>query len=119
MRYAYTFVLALLVTGCATTAATEYPPDRAIGYWVGHPIEDVVAAWGGATEERIEGERHLYIWKASHYDSRYYPANLQEKRIYPYPGGREEIACKGVLEVNAEGKVVRAEWEGAECEASH
>lgn len=116
MRYLHLTLLTLLLAGCVTTTASEYPPDKAIGHWIGRPINDVVAAWGKPTEERVEAEKHLYIWTASHYDSRYYPANLQEKEIYPHLGGRDEISCKGVFEVNDEGRVVRAAWEGAECD---
>jgi len=116
MRMWLFLLTAFLLWGCASAPVPDYPPDRAINQWVGRPIEDAIAAWGKPTEERFEEDRHLYIWMASHYDSRYYPANLPDTKIFPHVEGREEIACKGVMEVNEKGTVVRAAWEGYECD---
>ena len=119
MKYLPDLLIAFLLAGCVMAPASEYPPDRAIGHWIGHPIEDVIAAWGKPTREEPNEEGHLYVWMASQYDKRYYPVNLQEKKIFPYLEGRDEISCKGVLEVDDEGRVVRAAWEGDECDMTN
>lgn len=109
-------VLALLLAaaGCAP-APQAYPPEQAIGYWVGRPIEEVIAAWGPPAEERITTEEHLFLYEASHYTERFYPVNIDREGQSPFRMKREELACMGVFEVDASGTVIRAEWEGYEC----
>jgi hypothetical protein len=107
----------LLLAACTTAPPEPTPADRAIGHWVGRPIAEAVAAWGAPSEERpAEGGGRLYIWLASHYDRRYYPANLYEPLPYgAYGKTPEELACRGVLETDAADIVRKAEWVGYEC----
>lgn len=96
--------------GCAPPGA-ESPADQAMAAWLGRPIDAVIAAWGAPTEELVDPFRHLYIWEASHYDRRYYPANMPADGPSPYT----DLACRGVFEVDGEGKVTGAAWQGYEC----
>lgn len=103
----------LLLAGCVAQPA-QTPADRAITYWLGRPLDEVIGAWGPPTEEMTEEGRHRYLWSATHYGRSYYPANLYGQ---PLPFGRapQELACKGVLEVDERGIVTAASWEGYEC----
>lgn len=103
----------VLLAGCAA-APVETPAERAIAYWVGHPLDEVIGAWGPPAGEMTEEGRHLYLWSATHYGRSYYPANLYGQPL-AYGRTPQELACKGVLEVDERGIVIRAGWEGYEC----
>lgn len=105
---------ALIVLGCAA-ATTESPADRAIAHWEGRPISEVIASWGAPSAERTEGDLRLYMYEASHYDEKYYPVNLYSGKRPRFPYGSEGLACRGLFEVNEQGVVTRAFWQGYEC----
>ncbi len=113
MKWIMLIGLALLA-GCAA-APVETPADRAITYWVGHPIDEVIGAWGPPAEEQTVEDRHLYLWLATHYGRSTYPANLDPNRPLPFGKTPEELACKGVFEVDTQGIVTAADWQGYEC----
>lgn len=96
--------------GCAPHRP-ESRADQAMAAWVGRPIDAAIAAWGPPTEERVGELGHLYLWEASHYDRRYYPANLPADTPSPYG----DLACRAVFEVDGEGEVTGAAWRGHEC----
>ena len=105
----------LPLAGCLPPDPETSPADEAIARWVGQPVERVIASWGEPLEKRQEEGRTVYVWPASHYDSRYYPANLPPtNRPLSVPAG-EELSCKGVVVADEEGIVTRAEWQGYEC----
>lgn len=112
-RWLYVVGLAFL-TGCAA-APVETPAERAITYWVGHPLDEVIGAWGPPAEEQTVDGRHLYLWVPTHYGRSYYPANLDPAQALPFGKTPEELICKGVLEVDEQGMVIAADWEGYEC----
>ncbi len=92
----------------------QSPADQAIGHWVGRPVTEAIAAWGPPRGESVEDGRHLYRWNATQYGRSYYPSNLDPKPL-PYGKTPQELACQGVMEVDGDGIVRRAEWEGYEC----
>lgn len=104
----------LLLAGCVVQPA-ETPADRAITYWVGRPLDEVIAAWGEPAEEQTREGHHHYVWPATHYGRSYYPANLYPADALPFGKTPEQLACKGVLEVDERGIVTAASWEGYEC----
>ena len=114
MKYLAYLAVILALAACVTPQ-TKPPAEQAIAYWQGRSIDDVIAAWGPPTDEKIAENSHLYIWEASHYDQRYYPANLDPSGQAPFRRDREELACKGVFDVDEEGMVTKADWQGYEC----
>lgn len=103
-----------LVAGCVAQPA-ETPADRAIAYWLGRPLDEVIAAWGVPAEEQTTEGRHRYLWSATHYGRSYYPANFYPAASLPFGKTPEQLACKGVMEVDERGIVTAASWEGHEC----
>jgi len=103
-----------LLSACASTPV-QTPAERAITHWVGHPIAEVIAAWGTPAEERDADGQKLYVWLATQYGRSYYPANLDPAQPLPFGKTPEELACKGVLEVDGNGIVTAADWQGYEC----
>lgn len=114
MKFLKYLAMILPLVACAPPQA-ETPADRAIAYWEGRSINEVIGAWGAPTAEKVEDNRHLYVWEASHYDQRYYPANLYSADRVSIRRGREELACKGVFDVDEMGVVTKADWQGYEC----
>lgn len=119
MKRLLLLLAAALLAGCAAPAleqpATETPADRAIAHWVGRPVAEAIGAWGQPIEEMGKDGRRLYIWPATHYGRSYYPANLDPAQPLPFGKTPEELACRGVMEVDEQGIVTRAEWVGYEC----
>jgi len=103
-----------LLAACAAPP-TQTPADKAINHWLGHPIAEVIAAWGAPLEELGADGQQLYVWPATQYGRSYYPANLDPRQPLPFGNTPEELACRGVLEVDDEGIVTAAEWQGYEC----
>jgi hypothetical protein len=108
-------VVAALLAGCAAGAPVpQTPPDRAIGHWLGHPVAEVIDAWGAPSGEAVEAGRRRYFWSATRYGRSYYPANL-DPRPLSFGITPQELACRAEMEVDAAGIVTRAEWVGEEC----
>jgi len=114
MRKGVLLIVLGLMAAC-TPAPTSTPAEEAITHWLGHPIAEVIAAWGAPQEERSDDGRQLYVWPATHYGRSFYPANLDPDQRLPFGQTPEELACRGVLEVDGEGIVTAAEWQGYEC----
>ncbi len=104
----------LVLAGCAAPQPRT-PPDRAIASWVGQPIQAVADFWGAPDAERMVDGRRLVTYRASHYASRYFPANLALPYPATYVGDVEELTCQGVFAVDEAGMVTAAAWEGYEC----
>jgi len=83
MKRGVVLILLGLLAACAAPPA-QTPAERAIAHWLGHPIAEVVAAWGPPAEERSDGGRQLYVWPATQYGRSYYPANLDPNQPLPF-----------------------------------
>jgi len=105
--------LVLLLVSCAAPQVPS-PADRAVERWRGKPIARVIDSWGAPSEKLETAEGEVYSWEASAYQSSNIPANLAPGTTYAY-GPRRELNCRAVFEVDNDGIVTRAEWQGYEC----
>ena len=115
MRRGMAGLVLFLVGGCAAGPPVT-GPEEAISHWRGRPVAEAISAWGEPAEIWEQESGTTYIWVASHYPGRYFPANLPPRDHYlPYAGTIDDLRCRGVLLADQDGIVRAADWQGYEC----
>lgn len=108
-------LLAVLVAGCASTAAYEKMLDG----WLGKPADALVAEWGPpqATYTYDDGRKSLQYRERSTHTvppvTGYNPYGVQDNTLFS--GYTRELVCITTFEADAGGIIRSWKWKGNAC----
>ena len=102
--------------------------DKALGSWVGYPIEAVIKSWGYPDSQQTIAGKNIYIWeeKSTYQDSTYQTSKVKTDSkgrtyvdTYSSGGSTHELLCRKILEVNSDNLVSGYQYKGNACPAAY
>ncbi len=111
LKYHYLFALAVLMSGCATTAKYE----KVLNSWVGSPSDQLIAKWGPPSSSfPLNDGSTIYTWNHSGAPTSYtnynqFTGQLMTTTNVPW--------CNTSFRVGGDGVVQNWRWEGNACRA--
>ena len=109
---------------CINTVQAEPFMDKALGSWVGYPLESVIKYWGYPDNQQTIAGKNIYIWEErSEYQGDTYERSTvkTDKKGRTYVDKRTsggttyEMLCRKILEVNSDNIVSGYSYKGNIC----
>ena len=120
-KYILVFIFVLI---SFNTAQAEPFMDKALGSWVGYPLDTVIKYWGYPDNQQTIAGKNIYIWeeKSEYHSDSYERSTVKtDKKGRTYVdthtsgGSTYEMLCRKILEVNSDNIVSGYSYKGNIC----
>ena len=102
--------------------------DKALGSWIGYPLDSVIKSWGYPDNQQTIAGKNIYIWeeRSEYQDSSYERSTVKTDKkgrtyvdTYSSGGSTHELVCRKIIEVNSDDIISGYSYKGNACPGAY